>query len=79
MMTNGNAFDKRTFYEIRVIGVLDQTWADWFDGFTITSQGNETRLQGEVADQAALLGLLSKITNLGLTLVWVKQKMEDER
>ncbi len=77
-MTNGHAFDQRTAYEIRVIGILDQTWVDWFDGFKIDSQKNETWLQGEVADQAALLGLLSKIVNLGLTLVWVKRKMEDE-
>ena len=78
MMTNGSTFDKQTVYEIRVIGFLDQTWADWFDGFKIDNQGNETCLHGEVVDQAALLGLLSKITNLGLTLVWVKRKMEGE-
>jgi len=78
-MANGSAFDERRVYEIRVIGVLDQTWADWFDGFGIHSQGNETCLRGEVADQAALLGLLTKIVNLGLTLVWVKRKMEEER
>ena len=78
-MTNGHAFDQRSIYEIQVIGVLDQTWADWFDGFRIQSRGDGTWLRGEVADQAALLGLLSKIVNLGLTLVWIKRKMEDER
>ena len=78
-MTNGSAFDKRSVYEIRVIGILDPTWSDWFDGFKISSQGNETWLRGEVADQAALLGLLSKIANLGLTLVVLKRNMEDER
>ena len=79
MMMNGSAFDKRSVYEIRVIGILDPTWADWFDGFKIRSREGETCLRGEVADQAALLGLLSKIANLGLTLVTVKREMEDER
>ena len=79
MMTNGRAFDKRTVYEIRVIGVLDQTWSYWFDGFRITCRDDETWLRGEVSDQAALLGLLAKIVNLGLTLVMVKRKVRHER
>jgi hypothetical protein len=66
----------KTVYEIRVAGVIDHTWSDWFAGFSITSQGEESLLQGEVVDQAALLGLLSKIINLGLTLVAVNRKME---
>jgi hypothetical protein len=73
MMTNGRSFDQSAVYEIRVIGVLDQTWSDWFDGFSITRQGEETVLQGEVTDQAALHGLLTKINSLGLTLVRVER------
>ena len=77
-MTNRRVFDKRAVYEIQVMGVLDQTWTDWFDGLRISTQGDETWLRGEVADQAALLGVLAKITNLGLTLLVVKRKMEVE-
>lgn len=68
--------NSKAVYEIRVVGVLDHAWSDWFDGFSITSQGEESLLQGEIVDQAALLGLLSKIINLGLTLVAVNRKME---
>lgn len=68
--------NSKAVYEIRVVGVLDHTWSDWFDGFSITIQGEESLLQGEVIDQAALLGLLSKIINLGLTLVAVHRKIE---
>ena len=73
-MTNRREFDKQGVYEIRVKGTLDRKWSDWFDGFTITPQGNdETLLTGPVADQAALHGLLAKIRDLGLPLLSVKR------
>jgi hypothetical protein len=73
-MTNRREFDKQGIYEIRVRGVLDRKWSDWFDGFTITPQANdETLLAGPVADQAALHGLLGKIRDLGLPLLSVKR------
>ena len=78
MMTNGRGFDHKAVYEIRVQGMLDQTWSDWFDGLTITTQGAETLLHGEVTDQAALFGLLTKINGLGLLLIRVERK-GDER
>jgi hypothetical protein len=56
--------------EIRIKGHLDNRWADWFDGLTITLEDNgETRLTGPVVDQAALHGLLKKVRDLGLPLV----------
>jgi hypothetical protein len=62
-------------YEIRVQGVLDRTWSDWFDGFTITPlPDGETLLVGRVADQAALHGILDKIGELGLPILLVKHR-----
>ena len=73
-MTNRREFDKEGIYEIRVRGVLDRKWSDWFDGFTIMPQANDkTLLTGPVADQAALHGLLGKIRDLGLPLLSVKR------
>jgi len=61
-------------YEIRLKGHLDDRWADWFDGLTITREDNgNTRLTGAVVDQAALHGLLSKVRDLGLPLLAVIQ------
>jgi hypothetical protein len=58
--------------QIRVEGHLDQHWAEWFEGLTITPQvGGETLLSGPVADQAALHGLLKKVRDLGLPLLSV--------
>ncbi len=60
-------------YEIRVKGHLDQRWARYFEGMTISllSTG-ETVLSGEVMDQASLHGLLSRIRDLGVALLLVK-------
>ena len=61
-------------YEIRLKGHLDDKWADWFDGLTITRADNgETLLRGPVVDQAALHGVLRKVRDLGLPLVSVNQ------
>jgi hypothetical protein len=59
-------------YAIRVVGHLDQRWANWFDGLTLTRQDDGTTvLDGPVVDQAALHGLLQKIRDLGLLLLSV--------
>jgi hypothetical protein len=41
-MTNGYEFDQTAAYQIRLKGILDTSWSDWFGGFTITVQGDET-------------------------------------
>ena len=59
-------------YAIRVKGHLADRWAAWFDGMTLTRQADGTTvLDGQVADQSALHGLLRKVSDLGLPLVSV--------
>ena len=66
--------DEQVVYQIRVRGVIDSRWSDWFDGLTICSQADGTTLlTGPVRDQSALHGLLSKIRDLGLPLLSVKR------
>ena len=58
--------------EIRLQGLLDQSWADWLDGFTLThTDQGETVLSGEVKDQAALYGIIAKLRDLGVELIAV--------
>ena len=57
-------------YEIRVKGHLADRWAAWFDGMTLTRRADGTTvLDGPVADQSALHGLLRKVSDLGVPLV----------
>lgn len=64
--------DTPTRYRIRVKGHLDDTLASWFEGLVITNLENgEADLSGRFQDQAALQGLLNRISTLGLTLISV--------
>src|SRR6478672_7325101 len=66
-------------YEIRLKGHLDDKWADWFEGLTITREDNgDTRLTGAVVDQAALHGLLRKVRDLGMPLLSVNRVKPSE-
>jgi hypothetical protein len=59
-------------YQIRIKGHLDDSWAAWFEGLTITLEDNgETLLTGPVVDQAALHGILKKVRDLGMPLLSV--------
>ena len=61
-----------TYYVITVRGHLDDQWSAWFEGMTITNVANgETLLAGQVMDQAALQGLITKIRDIGLPLIAV--------
>jgi len=63
-------------YEIRIQGILDAQRADWFPGMSIRSlPEGDTVLVGPVIDQAALHSLLSRIRDLGVSLISV-QRME---
>ena len=64
--------DESGLYEIRLKGHLNDRWADWFEGLTITLEENgDTLLTGPVVDQAALHGLLKKVRDLGMPLLSV--------
>ena len=66
--------DEQVVYQIRVRGVIDAGWSDWFDGLTICPQADGTTLlTGPVRDQSALHGLLTKIRDLGLPLLSVER------
>ena len=67
-------------YEIKVKGQLEEHWADWLGGLSIThdAQGNSL-LTGLVPDQAALHGILAQIRDLGLTLISLTPQDVEEK
>jgi len=59
-------------YELRVEGHLDEHWSSWFGGLTLVHEDDgTTTLHGVVTDQAELHGLLTKVRDLGATLISV--------
>lgn len=68
-------------YQIKVQGILDSRWAEWFGGLTILlDEDGNTLLTGAVVDQAALYGLLRKVRDLGmplLSVIFVENSRQD--
>jgi hypothetical protein len=67
--------DRPAIYQIKVPGHLDERWADWAGGMTVTVENEGdglvvSTLTGSV-DQAALQGLLRRLYSLGLPLISV--------
>ena len=64
----------RLHYEIRLQGHLEDRWAASFAGLALTrGPDGTTLLAGEVADQAALHGLLRRIRDLGVPLLSISR------
>ena len=73
--------DHHTFgrYEIRLKGHLDARWAAWFDGLSLTHEGDGTTvIHGQIVDQAALHGVLRRVRDLGLPLISVVHVEADQ-
>jgi len=70
-------FSQPAYYELRVRGLLSQQGASWFTSMEIvvdeSTNPAQTIIKGFIVDQAALHGLISRIRDLGLTLVSVNQ------
>ena len=69
--------DQPAIVLVQVQGRIGDRWAGWFNGLALRvdepGDGPEvTTLTGRVADQTALLGLLSKLVNLGFPLMRVE-------
>lgn len=61
-------------YQIWVKGHLNERRMRWFEGLDVSSRPNgETVISGPIVDQAALYGVLNRIRDLGLPLLFVKR------
>ena len=71
--------DKPNFYEIKVKSHLDTTLAGWFEDMTVSNlEEGDALLAGFLPDQAALQGILKRISDLGLTLISVNAVTEGD-
>ena len=61
-------------YEIRIEGLLTNQWSGWFEGLAIQNHPDgATTINGLLADQAALFGVLTKIHALNLKIISVRR------
>lgn len=61
-------------YEIRINGQLSEKWSDWFDRLEVSADtSGQTVLRGCLADQAELIGVLTKIHSLNIVLLSVNR------
>jgi hypothetical protein len=58
-----------TTYRIVVDGELSDRFVATFGDMRLQRQAGTTALEGEISDQAQLLGLLARVADLGLSLV----------
>lgn len=66
--------DKPYHYEIHIEGQLSNHWSGWFEDLAIQNNADgETILSGAFDDQAALLGVLTKLQALNLKLISVSR------
>ena len=69
-MTRVVAHPAPVAYVLRVSGHLDPHWAPSFGGLALAHDPDgTTTLTGAVADQAELHGILTRIRDLGVTLI----------
>ena len=63
---------------IKVRGHLDKQWKEWLDNMEIKFEGKNTILIGDVADQSALYGIITKIRDLNLKLISIDSDNETD-
>jgi hypothetical protein len=73
----GITFDGPARYRILVKGRIPDSWSDRIDGMSICQEAPDdqvpvTSLEGELADQAALTGVINTLYELHLPIISVK-------
>ena len=76
-------FDQPGHYQLRVVGKLDDRWLAHLEGLEIAhiSWGNYSlvsEINGWLADQIALSGLLDFLTDLGMVILTVERLDVDQ-
>ncbi len=76
--------DDPAHYRICAQGVFDACWLDMLSGDWVirrrtASRQRVTTLVGQVADQAALLGVLEQLSSLGLPILSVECLSENDK
>ena len=71
-------FDTPANYRVRVLGPMDKRRSEYLCGMSISSRRRDggpivTTLTGELVDQAALMGVLNSLYDMGYPLLKVER------
>jgi len=67
-------------YTLRIREALGARWSRWFEDFVIThNAAGDTIISGEVIDEAAFYGLITRARDLGLTILALERQRDDVR
>jgi hypothetical protein len=65
--------------EIHIKGQLNPSWSDWFEEMRVrVNFSGDTILSGNLRDKSAVYGIISRLSSLGITLVSVTCREENE-
>jgi hypothetical protein len=65
--------------EIHIKGKLDPHWSDWFEDLLMLEEpSGNTILCGTLPDKSAVYGVISRLSNLGITLISVTCQEETD-
>ena len=83
-ITRQYLFDRPGHYRIRVQGSLDKFWLEHLEGLEISNipwstYGQVMQIDGWLADQTALAGLLDLLNELCLVILTLERLQGDER
>ncbi len=71
------------FYLVRVRGMLDESWSDWFGGVEMAPEravdGSPITMLAGTFDNSALHGVLDRLRDLNLTLISVTRLESDPK
>ena len=64
-------------YRIRIQGILDKNWSDYYGGMAIEHEGDPKRsawtiLSGKLPDQSALIGVINSLHDIGYPILSVE-------
>lgn len=61
--------ESRQTFRFTVEGTVAGSLLNWFSDMDCSSENDRTIITGEMADQAAVYGMIARIRDLGLTLI----------
>jgi len=73
----GVSFLEPAVYRIKIQGILDTNWSDYYGGMTIEHEREPKHytmsiLMGRLADQSALIGVLNSLHDIGYSILSVE-------